>query len=108
MQAQQNFDIAVVGGGAAGLAAALAFARDGFATALVGTPDARSDGRTIALLAGSVRFLQALDVWTSLAREAAPLTIMQIIDDTGSLFRPPPVSFAAREIGLEGFGWNVE
>ena len=33
---------------------------------------------------------------------------MQIIDDSGSLFRPPPVSFSATEIGLDVFGWNVE
>ena len=33
---------------------------------------------------------------------------MQIVDDSGSLFRPPPVSFSAAEIGLEAFGWNVE
>ena len=25
-----------------------------------------------------------------------------------SLFRPPPVAFAADEIGLDAFGWNVE
>jgi 2-octaprenyl-6-methoxyphenol hydroxylase len=33
---------------------------------------------------------------------------MRIIDDSGSLFRPPPASFSAAEIGLEAFGWNVE
>jgi 2-octaprenyl-6-methoxyphenol hydroxylase len=102
------FDIAVVGAGAAGLAAALAMAREGFATALVGAPDPRRDGRTVALLDGSVRFLNALGVWPSLEQEAAPLATMQIIDDTGSLFRPPPASFSAAEIGLDAFGWNVE
>jgi 2-octaprenyl-6-methoxyphenol hydroxylase len=104
----KSFDIAVVGAGAAGLAAALALAREGFATALVGAPDPRRDGRTVALLDGSVRFLKALGVWPSLAPDAAPLAIMQILDDTGSLFRPPPVSFSAAEIELPAFGWNVE
>ena len=98
----------MVGAGAAGLAAALAFARDGFRTALVGTLDARRDGRTVALLDGSVRFLEALEVWPSLAGDAAPLAVMQIIDDSGSLFRPPSVSFSAAEIGLDAFGWNIE
>jgi 2-octaprenyl-6-methoxyphenol hydroxylase len=102
------YDIAVVGAGAAGLAAALALARDGFATALVGNPDPRRDGRTVALLDGSVRFLDALGVWPLLAPDAAPLALMRIIDDTGSLFRPPPISFSAGEIGLDAFGWNVE
>jgi 2-octaprenyl-6-methoxyphenol hydroxylase len=31
-----------------------------------------------------------------------------MIDDTGSLFRPPPAAFQASEIGLDAFGWNVE
>ena len=102
------FDAAVVGAGAAGLAAALALAREGFETCLVGRFDARADGRTIALLDGSVRFLEALGVWEGLRERAAPLATMRIIDDSRSLFRPPPAGFRATEIGLEAFGWNVE
>ncbi len=102
------FDVVVVGAGAAGLAGALAFAQDGFRTALIGAPEANPDGRTVALLDGSVRFLKALGVWPALEADAAPLAVMRIIDDTGSLFRPPPVAFAADEIGLDAFGWNVE
>jgi 2-octaprenyl-6-methoxyphenol hydroxylase len=62
----------------------------------------------VALLDGSVRFLMALGVWPALEGEAAPLATMRIVDDTASLFRPPPAAFQAREIGLEAFGWNVE
>ncbi|MBF9234556.1 UbiH/UbiF family hydroxylase [Microvirga alba] len=102
------YDIAIVGAGAVGISAALAFARDGFKTVLVGGLDARRDGRTVALLNGSVRFLEALDVWPAISAEAAPLETMRIIDDTGSLFRPPPVAFTSREIGLDAFGWNIE
>src|SRR4051794_20466139 len=104
----RSYDVAVVGGGAAGLSAALAFARDGFRTALVGSLSARRDGRTVALLGGSVRFLEALGVWPALVGQAAPLETMQIIDDTGSLFRPPPATFRSGGIGLDAFGWNIE
>ena len=108
MQEGQRFDIAVAGAGAVGLVAALALARDGFRTVLIGRAEARRDGRTVALLDGSVRFLDALGVWPALAPQAASLRTMQLIDDTGSLFRPPPAAFRAGEIGLEAFGWNIE
>jgi 2-octaprenyl-6-methoxyphenol hydroxylase len=36
------------------------------------------------------------------------MSTMQLVDDTGSLFRPPPASFHAAEIDLDAFGWNVE
>src|SRR5919205_648227 len=45
---------------------------------------------------------------TAFAHGAAPLGVRGIFDDTASLFRPPPVAFAAEEIGLKAFGWNVE
>jgi 2-octaprenyl-6-methoxyphenol hydroxylase len=105
---EKTYSIAVVGAGAVGLSAALAFARDGFRTVLVGGLDTRRDGRTVALLNGSVRFLEALGVWPAIVPEAAPLATMRIIDDTGSLFRPPPASFRASEIGLDAFGWNIQ
>jgi 2-octaprenyl-6-methoxyphenol hydroxylase len=105
---EKSYNIAIIGAGAAGLSAAISFARDGFETVLIGGLDIRRDGRTVALLNGSVRFLEALGVWPSLVTEAAPLEIMRIIDDTGSLFRPPPVAFSCREIDLDAFGWNIE
>ncbi len=106
--APPRFEVAVVGAGAAGLAAALALARDGVATALVGRHAPVADGRTVALLDGSVRFLTVLGAWSEIAPHASPLAELQIVDDTGSLFRPPPARFSAAEIGLTAFGWNVE
>lgn len=108
MNSDRSFDVAVVGAGATGLAAALALARDGLRVALIGRLDTRRDGRTVALLEGSVRFLDALGAWTLVADLAAPLEVMRLVDDTGSLFRPPPATFHAAEIGLDAFGWNVE
>jgi 2-octaprenyl-6-methoxyphenol hydroxylase len=103
-----SYDVAIVGAGPAGLAAAIALARDGVATCLVGKAAAPRDGRTVALLDGSVRFLAALGLWDKVAPHAAPFSQMRIIDDTDSLFRAPPLSFHASEIGLDAFGHNIE
>ncbi|GGC55617.1 2-octaprenyl-6-methoxyphenyl hydroxylase [Chelatococcus reniformis] len=100
--------IAVVGAGATGLAAAITFARDGFDTVLIGRPSGQADGRTVALLDGSVTFLAAIGAWRQLAPAAAPMTCMRIVDATGSLFAPPPLTFHASEIGLDAFGYNIE
>ena len=104
---RKRFDVIVVGPGPVGLAAALGLARAGCRTALVGPEPARRDGRTAALLAPSVELLRGLGLWATLGPEAGALRSLRIVDDTGSLFRPPPVTFAAAEIGLEAFGWNV-
>lgn len=104
----EAYDIAVIGAGAAGLAAALALARDGRSVALLGPAGARRDGRTVALLHASWTMMEELGVAVRLARDSAPLAVMRLVDDTGSLFRQPPVEFRASELGLEAFGWNVE
>lgn len=105
---EADYDAVVVGAGATGTAAALALAREGFRTALVGPVDLARNGRTVALLDGSVRFLRALGAWEAIEPGAAAMVALRIVDDTGSLFRPPPVRFDAAEIGLEAFGWNTE
>ena len=98
----------VVGGGPAGLTAAVALASAGMKTALVRGAPREADNRTTALLAGSVKALDTLGAWNACRIHAAPLSILRIIDDTKRLFRAPGVSFDAREIGLEAFGYNIE
>ncbi|MGB7259841.1 MAG: UbiH/UbiF family hydroxylase [Pseudolabrys sp.] len=100
--------VVIVGGGPAGLTAAITLAAAAIPTMLVGKRPARPDNRTTALLAGSVTALATLGVWEACAAHAAPLRGMRIIDDTGRLWRAPEVKFEATEIGLNAFGQNIE
>jgi 2-octaprenyl-6-methoxyphenol hydroxylase len=106
--ASESCDVAVIGGGPAGLAAAIAVAQAGARTALIARRVPYADNRTTALLGGSVDFLGALDVWPRCRDEAAPLRAMRLVDDTGRLIRAPEVRFSADEIGLDEFGYNIE
>lgn len=101
-------DVAVVGGGPAGLTAAIAIAQSGANTALVARQSPYADNRTTALLGGSIDFLQSLEVWPSCRDKAADLRIMRLVDDTGRLIRAPEVRFSCDEIGLDAFGYNIE
>jgi 2-octaprenyl-6-methoxyphenol hydroxylase len=105
---RQLYDVVVIGGGAVGLTLSVALAQAGLSTCLVRAHTQAQTGRTVALLDGSVHFLDDLDLWPSLAHLAAPLKTMRLVDATGSLFRPPPVSFHAGEVGLGAFGFNIE
>ena len=101
-----SVEVAVVGGGPAGLTAAVALAAAGVDVALIAkTPPA--DNRTTALWSASVAAMEALDVWPLCRDNAAPLTAIRLIDDTRRLVRAPEVTFEAHEIGLDAFGHNI-
>jgi 2-polyprenylphenol 6-hydroxylase len=81
-------DVAVVGGGMVGAAAALALARSGFSTALL---EARApqawhehdevDLRVVGLAPSSIELLNSLDVWTSIRQSrASPYAHMHVWD----------------------------
>ena len=101
-------DILVAGAGPAGLAAALGLARAGWRVTLAGKAEGRRNGHTVALLGGSIGFLESLGLGAALEGVAAPVAGIRIIDDTGSFFAPPPVLFPASDAGLAALGHNVE
>jgi 2-octaprenyl-6-methoxyphenol hydroxylase len=102
----RSSNVIVVGGGPAGLTAAIALAAAGIDTALV-APDAPPDARTTALLASSVTALETLGAWDLCRGDAAPLRKLRLVDDTGRLLRAPEVTFDSGEIGLDAFGHNI-
>ena len=84
-----SVEVAVVGGGPAGLTAAVALAAAGVETALIAkAPPA--DNRTTALWSASVAAMEALDVWP-LCRE--------------SEFTEDPLSACARRLRQRSPGW---
>ena len=107
-EALGTHDVVVVGGGPAGLTAAIALAQIGANTALIARRAPYADNRTTALLGGSVDLLRELDVWPRCQDNAAPLRAMRLVDDTGRLIRAPEVRFCCDEIGLDAFGYNID
>lgn len=101
-----TFEVAIIGGGPAGLTAAIALASSGVETVLIARQPP-ADTRTTALLSGSAAALDALGVWSLCRDQSAPLTGIRLIDDTPRLIRAPEVLFEASEIGLEAFGYNI-
>ena len=103
----KSFDVVVRGGGAVGLTAALALARQGLSVALQAEPPAatRPDVRTYALNTRSVRLLESLKIWGSLPEDArTPVYDMHIEGDDGASM----LEFSAWQQGVAQLTWIVD
>ena len=101
----RDADIIVVGGGLAGLAAAVGLARAGLDIIHL-APTAPPDRRTSALMMPSVDFLRDTGLIDDPGDIGHALTAIRIIDATPRLIRAPETLFDAGEVGLSAFGWN--
>lgn len=106
MSKADEFDVAVVGGGPAGLAAAVLIADAGLRTVCY-RGVVRADPRTTALMTGAIRLLDHIGVWSALKPKSAPLRHLRLIDDTDWSVKAPSVTFDAAELGEDAFGWNI-
>ena len=94
-EVSDQFDVAVVGGGPAGLAAAIALAQAGAKTVLVAPPRPMPTSPHHRAIGRLGRLPASLDVWRRCAEKAAPLQAMRLVDDTRRLIRAPEVQFSA-------------
>ncbi len=108
-------DILISGGGVAGLAAAAGFGAAGYQVLCVDpTPpvtEAEAEGadlRSTAFLQPALAVLAAAGLWQRLARHAAPLQIMRIVDAGGAETVPRLIKdFDAADISDQPFGQNL-
>lgn len=108
MNDRTSFDLAVIGGGPAGLSAACLAGSAGLKTAFWPGPQRAEDLRTTALMLPAIRLLTHVEVWNDILKsECSPLARLQIRDATGRRPAAPTVTFDASEIGQNEFGWNV-
>lgn len=98
-------DAIVVGGGLAGVAAAIAVAQAGLSTIHL-APAGPPDRRTSALMMPSVDYLRSAGLIDDPEAIGHPLTQIRIIDATPRLLRAPETLFDAAEAGMSAFGWN--
>ena len=104
------YDIAVIGGGLAGLTQSILLANQGWRVVCVDRENAdiqtdeKYDIRTTAVSWGSRNLLKNAGVWEDLENKAEVIKDILILDEDS----PIELEFNADDIHAEGFGWIVD
>lgn len=113
--ARIDTEILIAGGGVAGLAAAAAFAAEGFDVICVDpappVTSAEAEGadlRSTAFLTPSVEVLRRAGLWDRMAPMAAALRVMRLAEAGGpEAGIRETADFSAAELGIAAFGYNL-
>lgn len=106
--ARKTHDVLISGGGVPGLALAALLGDLGLDVVIidphppVAVDAVKPDGRTAALMAGSVNILKAAGIWDDLKSHGAPLETLRIIESKSAR-----ADFRAGDIDLPWFGINM-
>ncbi len=110
MQAVENTDVLIVGGGMVGLTLAQALAAHGLTSTVIEQADltrqaeAGFDGRAFAIASASARMLEALGIWQHLDGAAQPIREIRVTDDNHPRF----LTFDRKSDTEEPHGYLVE
>lgn len=100
-----HYDIAVIGGGLTGVAAARLAAERGHKVVHF-APKFAKDHRTSALMMPTVDFMKSSGLLAGDVAFGTPLKKIRIIDATNRLLRAPEALFDSAETGRAAFGYN--
>lgn len=106
----QSYDIAVIGGGLAGLTLAVLLGNRGHKTICIDREkseiqnDAHYDIRTTAISWGSRNLLVNAGIWADMAPRAEAINDILILDEDS----PVELAFHSDDIAAEAFGWIVD
>ncbi len=110
MTQNHSFDVAIAGGGMAGMTLAVALARANLNVAVIEkTPmssqlESAFDGRVSAIAEGSRRILDSAGAWEQMAPHAQPILDIRVSDGTAPFF----LHYDHHEVGEQPFGYIVE
>lgn len=102
-----NPSITIIGAGPSAMLTALILAEHKLSCTLVGKASTMKDLRTTTLMQPAIKLLKKLAIWQDIAHEAAPLREMQLVDQTRRLIPAPFISFQAKEVQQDAFGYNI-